>query len=348
MLRPAVLASAILAYVATLTIVTLATSQRRTEPTMHDAAQKFLATLEPAQTSKALHPFNSEERLNWHFVPKDRKGIPFKELKPAQREAALTLLRVSLSQQGFEKVETIRSLENILREIEQGRGPVRDPELFYFAVFGKPSTKEAWGWRYEGHHISLNWTFIGGKVIASSPQFLGSNPGEVKEGPMKGTRVLAAEEDLGRALVKSLDEAQRKEAVLKETAPSDILTGNQREAAIQEDRGVAYKALNKEQQGILLTLIQEHANVQKPEMAKQRLDALRKAGMDTIKFAWMGGLERGQGHYYRIQGKTFLVEFDNTQNNANHIHTVWRDFKGDFGRDFLAEHYKEFPHPHQH
>jgi hypothetical protein len=135
---------------------------------------------------------------------------------------------------------------------------------------------------------------------------------------------------------------------LEEKRRCTISTRNQRLAAIQEDRGIAYKTLTKEQQGLLLTLIQEHANVQKPELAKGRLDALRKAGLDTIKFAWMGGLERGQGHYYRVQGKTFLIEFDNTQNNANHIHTVWRDFKGDFGHDFLAEHYKDFPHPHEH
>lgn len=348
MLRPAVLAPGILFGIAAVAAVAVSLSQKQTEPKMHEAAQKFLATLDSALAAKVRHPFNSEERLNWFFVPRERKGVTFKELNPTQNEAALTLLRVSLSQKGFEKVETIRQLENVLREIEKGGGPVRDPGLYYLTVFGEPSTKEPWGWRYEGHHISLNWTMVGGKVIASSPQFLGSNPGEVREGPMKGTRVLAVEEDLGRSLIKSLSETQRAEAVLNANAPSDILTGNQRVAAIQEDKGIAYKSLTKEQQGLLLTLIQEHANVQRPELAKGRLDALRKAGLDTIKFAWMGGTERGQGHYYRIQGKTFLIEFDNTQNNANHVHTVWRDFKGDFGRDFLEEHYKDFPHPHEH
>jgi hypothetical protein len=332
------------AILAVLTVVSSA--QRRAQPGMRQAVSSFVASLDAAQKTKALLPFNSDERQNFNYVPLVRKGIAVKELTPAQREGVWTLLRASLSEKGFQKAETIRSLESVLREIEQGRGPVRDPELYYVAVFGDPAQGEPWGWRYEGHHMSLNWTVAGGRVVATSPQFLGSNPGEVRNGHMKGTRVLAAEEDLGRTLVKSLNEAQRREAVLSPTAPADITTSNKREIALLEDKGVAYGSLNKEQQGILLTLIQEYAGTQRSELARARLQAIRNAGLDSIKFAWMGGLDSGQGHYYRVQGKTFLIEYDNTQNQANHIHSVWRDFKGDFGRDLLAQHYRDFPATH--
>jgi len=311
---------------------------------MQHAAKAFVALLKPDQKAVAILPFNSEERLNWFYIPKERKGLTYKSMEPTQRAAATELLKTSLSQKGYQKVETIRLLENVLRVMEAGKGPVRDQEMYYFTVFGEPSETSAWGWRFEGHHVSMNWTIINGKPIVSTPQFLGSNPGEVRDGPMKGTRVLAMEEDLGRSLVKSLSPDERKEGVISEKAPGDVLTTNARIAAIQEDLGVPYSKMNKTQQGLLLQLIKEHAGVQKPELAKERLEKIRQAGIDKVKFAWMGGLERGDPHYYRVQGPTFLIEYDNTQNNANHIHCVWRDFKGDWGLDLLAEHYKNSPH----
>src|SRR3984893_12847258 len=318
-------------------------------PTMRDAARKFLATLDPAQKSKAMLPFNSEERFHWFYTPVSRKGVPLKELNPSQQQAALALLHAGLSEKGYTKAETIRKLEDVLSELEQGRGPTRDPDLYFFTFFGEPAADGtwAWGWRYEGHHCSQNWTIVNGKSIGSSPQFFGAHPAEVHEGPMKGTRVLSAEKDLGRSLVKSLSTAQRTEAVLNASAPSDILSSNQRKAAIQEDKGVAYSRLSKEQQGTLLALIEEYLGAQPRAQARERLEKIRRAGFDEIKFAWMGGLEKGEGHYYRVQGSTFLIEYDNTQNNANHIHCVWRDFNGDFGEDLLADHYQNSPH-HQH
>ncbi len=315
--------------------------------TMLDAARRFLATLESAQKTKVVLPFNSEERFRWFYTPVSRKGIPLKELNASQQQAALALLRAGLSEKGYTKAETIRKLEAVLRELEENRGPTRDPDLYFFTFFGEPAANSAWGWRYEGHHCSQNWTIVNGKSIGSSPQFFGANPAEVREGPMKGTRVLSAEEDLGRSLVKSLSAAQRAEAVLSTSAPGDILTSNQRKAAIQEDKGVAYSKLSKEQQGTLLALIEEYLSAQPRAQARERLDKIRQAGFEQIKFAWMGGLEKGQGHYYRVQGSTFLIEYDNTQDSANHIHCVWRDFHGDWGEDLLAEHYRNSPH-HQH
>jgi len=312
--------------------------------TMLHAAHTFVAALNPEQKSRAVLPFNSEERFHWFYTPVSRKGIPLKELNAPQQHAALALLRAGLSEKGYAKAEMIRRLEELLRELEQSRGPTRDPDLYFFTFFGEPTGNGAWGWRYEGHHCSQNWTIVNGKSIGSSPQFFGANPAEVRSGLMKGTRVLSAEEDLGRSLVKSLATAQRAEAVLSATAPTDIVTTNQRKAAIKEDTGIAYSKLSQDQQGTLLALIEEYLSAQPQAEARQRLDKIRQAGFGQIKFAWMGGLEKGEGHYYRVQGSTFLIEYDNTQDNANHIHCVWRDFHGDWGEDLLAKHYRNSPH----
>lgn len=319
----------------------------RAESAIAEAAQRFLGTLRPDQRQAATFPFQSEERLNWHFIPKERKGLPLKQMDATQSAAALELLRTSLSAQGYEKTATIRELEKVLFQMENGNAG-RDPGRYFFTVFGEPSTSGNWGWRYEGHHCALNWTVVGRKAIASSPQFFGSNPGEVRVevpgAPAKGTRVLGAEEDMGRKLVNALNTEQRSVCVLNEKAPSDIITGASRQAAIQEDTGIAYDKLNAEQRGMLLSLIRVYTNSQAKELADKRLSALRKAGLAKVKFAWMGSTEPGQGHYYRVQGPTFLIEYDNTQNNANHVHSVWRDFKGDFGMDLLAMHYRASPH----
>jgi hypothetical protein len=316
-------------------------------PTMYQAVTSFLSTLDAEQKTIALLPFNSDERLNWHYVPQERKGLRYKAMTPEQQKAAHTLLAVGLSKTGYKKVEAIRQLENVLKELENG-SPIRDPELYYFTVFGEPTARGTWGWRYEGHHVSLHWTVLKGRIIASSPQFLGTNPAEVRSGALKGTRVLASEEDMGRLLLKSLNPEQRKVAIISDTAPGDIVTAAARKAAILEDKGIAYHELTPQQQGLFQTLLQEYAAVQTPEIAQKRLEAVHKAGLGNVKFAWMGGIERGQPHYYRVQGATFLIEYDNTQNDANHIHTVWRDFAGDFGADLLALHYQTADHDHGH
>jgi len=319
-------------------------AQTAASASMLEASRTFLAMLDTAQRARTVFPFNSDERFRWFYTPVSRKGIPLKELNATQQKAALALLHAGLSEKGYTKAETIRRLEDVLQEIEKGQGPTRDPDLYFFTFFGEPSAEGTWGWRYEGHHCSQNWTIVNGKAIGSSPQFFGANPADVHDGPMKGTRVLGAEEDLGRALAKSLSKEQSVKAILSTSAPGDMLTTNQRVAAIQEDKGISYSDLTKDQQGMLMALIEEYLSAQPREEARQRLEKIRQAGFDQIKFAWMGGLEKGVGHYYRVQGSTFLIEYDNTQNNANHIHCVWRDFKGDWGADLLAEHYRNSPH----
>ena len=217
---------------------------------MAAAAQTFLGTLDAAQKAKAQLPFDSEERFNWFYIPKDRVGLPLKQMTPPQRDATMALLHAGLSEKGYTKAEAIRALEPVLAEIENN--PVRrDPELYYVSIFGDPSPTGTWGWRYEGHHISQNWTVVRGQSIASSPQFFGSNPAEVRNGPKKGTRVLAAEEDLARALLERLTDAQRAKAVISPDAPDDMLTTNTRKAAIQEDRGISHEELTPEQRGLL-------------------------------------------------------------------------------------------------
>ena len=312
-------------------------------PQMVTAARTFLDSLTPELKQKAQFPIDADERFTWFYTPVPRKGVTLKEMNETQRAAAMNLLRAGLSQKGYSKAETIRALEDVLAEIE--KNPTRrDKELYYFTIFGEPGAKSSWGWRYEGHHLSHNWTVVNGNALATTPQFFGANPAEVRTGPKQGLRALAAEEDLGYELIQSLDEKQRQAAIIDPKAPNDILTTNSKEAAIQEDRGLAHAQMTKAQQALLVKLIEENASAQPDAIARERLAKVRAAGFDKVKFAWMGSLEKGQAHYYRVQGPSFLIEFDNTQNNANHIHLVWRDFKGDWGRDLLADHYKTAAH----
>lgn len=318
-------------------------------PEARDLIEKtkaFLAILEAGQRAQLVMPFDSDERMNWTYVPADRKGLSLKAMNAAQHKAALRLLQVALSAGGYRKAETIRALEPILGALENNN-PMRDERLYYFTIFGTPSPVEPWGLRYEGHHISLNWMMLGGNLVADTPQFFGANPARVPTGPSAGLRALAAEEDLGRALLDSLDEAQKKEAVLSTTALPDIQTGVQRRVSIAENRGLPYSRLRPSQRAMLWALIRQHANAQSDTVARRRLARIRKAGLQNIRFAWMGALLAGRRHYYRVQGPTFLIEYGNTSDDGNHVHTVWRDFKNDFGADLLGEHLKAAPHTHK-
>ncbi len=313
---------------------------------MAEAAQIFLKSLTPEQKALAVYELKDPQRHDWHFVPRERKGVPLKALDPGQRHLVYRLLSSGLSHQGFFKATTIMSLEQILRDLEKGSGPVRDPELYYVTLFGEPEARGTWGWRVEGHHLSLNFTLVNGSVAATSPAMMGSNPAEVRDGPRKGLRVLGREEDLGRALAKSLDATQRQQAMLPGRAPADIILGPGREAEPLNPMGVTAARLNPEQRGLLKELLNEYVRRYRSEVADQTLEEIATARPEQLWFAWMGSLEVGQGHYYRVQGPTFVLEYDNTQNNANHIHTTWRDLKNDFGEDALRRHYEETPHPH--
>ena len=306
---------------------------------MAEAANRFLASLTPEQRAKATFAFEVDERQNWHFVPIERKGLALREMTSAQKHLATALLSAGLSQQGFLKAESVMSLEDVLRIIEHGTGPERDPEKYFVSIFGTPSAGGTWGYRVEGHHLSQNYTVVGGHV-AGAPSFFGANPAEVREGPRKGLRVLAAEEDLGRAVIQSFDPEQRKTAIVDAQAYKDILTFDSRKAALKcQPSGLQASRMNAKQFELLMTLLEEYARNMPDQIAESREEQIKKAGKD-IYFAWAGGIEKGEPHYYRVQTASFLIEYDDTQNDANHIHSVWRDFNGDFGVDLLKLHYE--------
>lgn len=321
-------------------LMTSAYYRTQAAPTMTETAKSFLASLEAEQMAKATFKFDDPERFNWHFIPKERKGLPLKEMKPHQRSLAQALLSAGLSQQGYIKATTIMSLEDVLRIMENDQVGRRDPERYFFTIFGEPSDKGTWGYRVEGHHISLNFTLVNGKVVAS-PNFFGANPAEVRQGPRKGLRVLHAEEDLGRELIVALTPEQKKVAIVSATAYKDILTEASRQASLKgQPSGLQASKLNKNQRTLLQAVLDEYTNNLPEQVAQARQEQIKQAG-DKLYFAWAGVEQRGGPHYYRIQSPDFLIEYDNTQNEANHIHSVWRDFNNDFADDLLKQHYKE-------
>lgn len=320
-------------------------ARMRSGAAMAEAADKFLASLTPEQRAKATLDFADVNRRDWTIVPRDRKGVPLKDLDQNQRRLAMEFMKTGLGASGYQKATTIISLEPILAQLEgPNRRFPRDSELYYFSIFGTPSAKAPWGWRVEGHHISLHFTIVKGEMISNTPLAFGANPAEVREGERKGLRALAGEEDKGRDLILALDEKQRAVAIFDQKAPSDILTLAKIKADPLKPEGIPASQMNKQQKALLEKLIDEYLARMPQDVAEERLKKMRDAGIDKIHFAWAGGVNKGDPHYYRVQSPAFLIEYDNTQNNANHIHTVWRDFNGDFGEDLLREHYQTTPH----
>lgn len=311
---------------------------------MAAAAARWLQSLDPAQRQEAIYAVRDAERENWHFVPKERKGVPLKAMKPDQRILARGLVAAGLSERGLLTTDAIIALEDVL--FAMSGSPRRDRERYYFTVFGSPDPHGTWGWRIEGHHLSVNFLVVDGTKVSVTPMFLGANPGEVRvEHAQKGKRVLAAEEDLGRALMKSLDADQRRLALIAAQSPGEIVTGKDRQASLAAPTGVPYARLTPDQQARLREIVEFYAGRLRPELARAELAKIDARGWDRLHFAWAGGLEPGQGHYYRIHSPEFVIEYDNSQDGANHIHTSWRDFQGDFGRDLLREHTLEAHRP---
>jgi len=330
----------------------------RSSSAMASAATKFLDSLTPEQRQEATFAFNTDERLRWHFIPTEmypRKGLLVKQMTEPQRKLAHDLLKAGLSQRGYMTASQIMDLESVLDAIEAAqrargtsaeaaRAMERDPVKYFFSIFGTPSTHDTWGWRVEGHHVSLHFNVVNGSIVAAAPTFFGSNPADVRDGPKKGLRILGAEEDGARALLESLDASQREKTIFKKDAPGDILTMANVKIDPLAPEGIPMSALNANQRALLTKLIEVYTGYMAADIAADRVARLKKAGEDKIVFAWAGPVERGKKHYYRVQGPTFLIEYDNTQNDANHIHSVWRDFSGDFGQDLLREHVKSVAH----
>ncbi len=342
-----------------------------TEAMMADAANRFLESLDRMQRMGTVFDMDAEERTNWHYFPETgftdeygyvRNGITFKDMDPKQRHLAYGLLSTGLGRAGFVKTMNVMALEEIVRAIEDDHTGYRDTERFHFTFFGTPAMKGDWGWRVEGHHVSLHYAIREGRLIATSPTFLGANPHEVPQGLHKGMRALEREEDLARALLLSLDAGARKMAIFDKQAPYDIVTMADKRAALEgEPQGLPASKMTTGQFDDLLGLIAEYANTMPPEIAAARLKSARETSRDQLFFGWAGDIDRPAaepieigskttenrhlaGNYYRIQSPTFLIEFANTQNQSNHSHAVWREFEGDFGRDVLAAHYRGTGH----
>ncbi len=310
-------------------------------------ARTFLSTLNTSQHAAASFPFEDPERTRWAYVPQKRVGIPLKAMDAEQRAAAFGVLASGLSDRGTRLARGIIELEGTLRVLEGAVSNVwlrRDPELYYLALFIRPDGRQPWGWRFEGHHLSVNVTELGphGQIVA--PLFMGANPARVPSGPKEGHRLLAAEEDLAFQLLQMLDPQQRARATIAAQTFGDILTRNDPTVKPMALAGLPAAEMTLAQQRQLRRLLELYAGRMADSSASRQWQRIEDAGFGRLHFAWAGAHQPRSPHYYRIQGPTVLVEYDNTQGGGNHIHTVWRDLENDFGGDLLRTHYARQPH----
>jgi hypothetical protein len=305
---------------------------------MRESVERFVAALPEKSRAQAMRPFEDRDRTDWHYTPRSRNGVALKDLDNASRESVHGLLKLALSAAGYRKVVNIIELELVLREIET-IGWMRDPERYHVTVYGTPDRAHRWGWRFEGHHISLNFTLAGDKMAVDAPSFMGANPATVAKGSRKGLRALGEEHDAGWAILEALGEAHRREAIFESRTYGDIVTGNKDKVAPLDNAGIPAAKLDEKQRALLWKLVETYVRSFEPGLAEARLARARQGGIEAIRFGWAGSTARGKPHYYRVQGPLFLIEYDASQNDGNHIHTVWRDFTGDFGHDLLREHY---------
>jgi hypothetical protein len=317
----------------------LLANEKSASAAIQEAAETFLASLDDVHLKQAKIPFKDAERENWHYTPRVRAGLALKDMNDSQKNAGVGLVTATLSEKASYKAAQIILLEGVLAGIENDPER-RDTEKYYAAVFGEPGDPEGWGFRFEGHHLSINICVVGDQVSVT-PSFMGANPAVVTDGEKKGMRPLAAEEDLGRALAVALLESGKKAVLFNEKPPNEILTGEDRVAKQLEPVGVTAEAMSEAEREALFELITEYTGRYREEIASIDFEKIKSAELKDIHFGWAGSTKPGEAYYYRIQGPTFLIEAANVQNNANHIHTVWRDLEGDFGRDLLKEHLSE-------
>lgn len=320
-------------------MVTLLAAQNaqppRTGLAMSAAAKEFLAAINPAQKGEATFKFDDAERLNWHFIPRPRKGLPLKNLEGAALKAARTFIHSGLSEAGYDQSLNIMSLEELLYLLEDGerdfRRDRRDPGKYYLSVFGEPADTGMWGWRLEGHHISLNFTIKDGKVVSSTPEFFGANPGTVDAGKGRQIRVLGAEEDIARQVLKLCTPEQQKVCWISKEAPGEVPGPNVAQPVVVAPVGLPYSQMSEDQKKLIQELLSEYLKNLPADIEQERRAAINAAGIDKLYFAWYGLSELHEPHHYRVQGPTFVIEYNNTQNNANHVHSMWRNIGGDFG-----------------
>ncbi|MCH8109791.1 MAG: DUF3500 domain-containing protein [Chloroflexi bacterium] len=321
--------------------MTTASNGSLTVRNMNEAGAKFIESLNENQKAKAAYPYLDGERVFWYYPPMNRHGLALRDMDASQRESAYALMATGLTEKSYEQAKQIIEHELVLGPLEKDEGKVtfsRDPELYYFTVFGEPDGDDPWGWRVEGHHVSLHFSIWGDKVISMTPFFFGANPAEVRKGPKTGLRILGGREDIAFELMNSLDSGQRSKAIIYDEAPLDILTYNSSKVSLPKEEGLSVSKMSGTQREILMGLVTEYVNQVTEELAQQRLATLKEGGFERLHLAWAGSTEMGKAHYYRIHGGNFVVEFDNRQNDANHIHSVWREVENDFAADVLREH----------
>lgn len=303
---------------------------------MIDAGKKFLAALPQEQRKQATFDYDSDERLNWHFIPRPRKGLPLRDMEGEALKAAHTFIRSGLSSAGYEQALNIMSLEEVLYLLETGdreeRRKRRDPRNYSLSVFGEPAERGTWGWRVEGHHLSLNFSVKDGQVVAGTPEFFGANPARIDAGPERTIRVLGTEEDIARRILKACPADQRDTLWVDKKAPDDIRGGGEPQPAQTDPVGLPASKMSADQKKLLQALLTEYLKNMPASVASERRERINSAGIDKIHFAWWGSSELNERHAYRVQGPTFLIEYNNTQNNANHVHSVWRNMAGDFNK----------------
>ena len=309
---------------------------------MEQLANNFLNSLNEKQRAKTNFSFIHDERYNWHYFPKsDRKGISLNEMNDEQKKKVLALLKLCMSETGYAKTTGVLQLESVLHDLENRNDDYRNSGKYYFTIFGKPETKGIWGWRFEGHHLSLNFSTQDNKLVGGTPGFLGANPAIVPSGPQKGKQLLREETELAFQLLHSLTPQQLQASQSVSGLPGDIITFVSRKAAIERKEGIEYASMTPKQQALFMNLIHIYIHRYTKAFATTMLNELEAAGLNNLRFVWAGANRQdGKPHYYRIQGPTVIIEYDNSQNNANHIHTVVRDLKHDFGGDELVEHYR--------
>lgn len=312
------------------------------------SALTVINSFDSTQKAKSVYPFEDMSRYDWNYLPASlipRRGVCLKDLDSTQKENVYALLRSFLSDKGFSRTQDIMNNEYYLKELEPDMIH-RIPENHFLAFFGTPGKDSVWGWKFSGHHLALNFTIVDNQ-LAFTPIFFGVYPAEIKSGQNKGRRIIKDEEDIGFELINMLTSEQKEKAVFQENAFRDIVTTNAIQVGPLTPVGISAKDLTSQQKIILNKLIVCHLSSMPNNIAEMRMKRIVSEDFNQIRFGWAGGLIKGIPHYYRIQGKTFLIEFDNTTHNANHIHIVWRDFNGDFGVDLLNEHYKKSKDHHK-
>ena len=306
------------------------------------AASAFLGSLSADQKAKATFHYLDGERIFWYYPPMNRHGLPLRDMDENQRSLAMAIVEKTLDPVAYHRTKQIIDHESILGPIEKEAGVIsfsRNPELYYWTIFGEPDGEDPWGWRAEGHHVSLHFSIWGDKIIATTPFFFGANPAEVLKGDQAGLRILSNREDMALELINSLDSGQRTRAIVEDAAPWDIYSYNSSKPVFPKEEGLPGSQMNGTQQEMLMSLITEYVTQVRHDISHDKMTAIQEEGVGNFHLAWAGGTEAFKGHYYRIHSGSFVVEYDNVQNGANHIHSVIRDVDNDFASDVMREHH---------